>query len=153
MNLKTGIVLRSTAELNGTFFEGALVLITEYNDKGAAGFVINKPFARTLNELEEFRHSPSFPLYDGGPVGREQLFFIHRRPDLIPGGQAIGNGMYFAGDFKEAIKAINNKSLLAADIRLFIGYCGWDAGELEAEITESSWVPAEGDVFEVNGSV
>lgn len=147
MRPQTGMLLKSTAALNGTFFEGALVFITEYNQNGATGFVINKIFTRTLNELEEFKHSRSFPLYDGGPVGREQLYFIHRRADLVPGGQAIGNGIYFAGDFKEAIKTINNKSLPEADIRLCIGYCGWDAGELEAEIAEGSWQAAEGDVF------
>lgn len=141
------MLLKGTAALNDTFFEGALVLITEHNNKGAAGFVINRPFARRLNELEEFKHSPAFPLYDGGPVGREQLYFIHRRPDIIPGGQAISNGVYFAGDFTETIKAINNKSLTETDIKLFIGYCGWDSGELEAEIAEGSWEAGEGDIF------
>lgn len=147
MKPQTGMLLKSTAALNNTFFDNSVILITEYNDKGAVGFVVNRPFARQLNELEEFRHSPAFPLYDGGPVGRENLYFIHRREELIPGGQPIGNGFYFSGDFTAAIKGINNKSLAPKDIKIFIGYCGWDAGELEAEMAEGSWTASEADLF------
>lgn len=147
MKPQTGMLLKATAALNGTNFENAVILITDYNDKGATGFVINKVFARTLNQLEEFKHSPSFPLYEGGPVDTEHLFFIHRRPDIVTEGKAIGDGIYFGGNFKQAVTAINNKSLTTAGIKIFIGYCGWNAGELEAEIAEGSWVPAEGEVF------
>lgn len=147
MKPQTGMLLKSTAALSDTFFDSSLVLVTEYNERGAVGFVINRPFARQLNELEEFRHSPAFPLYDGGPVGRESLYFIHRRNDLVKGGQPFGDRLYYGGDFREAIKGINNKSLSPDDIKIFIGYCGWDAGELEAEIAEGSWAIREGEIF------
>jgi putative transcriptional regulator len=147
MKLQSGMLLKATTALNGTNFENSVILITEYNEKGATGFVINKPFARTLNELEEFKQSPDFPLYDGGPVDTVHLFFIHRRPDLVEDGKAIGDGFYYGGNFKQAVKAINNKSLTPTDIKIFIGYCGWDAGELEAEIAEGSWEAADRAVF------
>ena len=147
MKPQTGMLLKATAALNGTNFENAVILITDYNDKGATGFIINKVFARTLNELEEFKHSPVFSLYEGGPVDTEHLFFIHRRPDIVTEGKAIGDGIYFGGNFKQAVTAINNKSLTTADIKIFIGYCGWNAGELEAEIAEGSWEPVEEEVF------
>lgn len=138
--LKPGIYLQATAPLNDTFFEGAVILITENNSDGAVGFVINKTFERRFNELVEFRHSPAFPLYDGGPVDREHLFFIHRRPELIDGGKPVANGLYTGGDFKKAVTAINNKTISGDQIQIFIGYCGWDAGELEAEVEEGSWM-------------
>lgn len=143
MNIAAGILLKSTALLDDSFFADSIILLTEYNEAGAIGFIVNRPFARQLNELEEFRHSPAFPLYDGGPVGRENLYFIHGREDLVPGGQPLGNGIYFSGDFKAAIKGINNKSLGPSDIKILVGYCGWDAGELEAEIAEGSWTVCE----------
>lgn len=148
MKPQTGMLLKSTAALKGTNFEDAVVLITEYNEKGAVGFVINKPFSRKLNELEEFKHSPAFPLYEGGPVDKEHLFFIHRRPDIVLEGKDIGEGIYYGGNFKQAVTAINNNSLTASAIKIFIGYCGWNTGELEAEIAEGSWELMEGDVFE-----
>jgi putative transcriptional regulator len=140
MKLKAGILLKSTESLNGSFFEGVTILITEYNDNGAMGFVISQCFDRQLNELVEFKHSPGFPLYDGGPVDKEHLFFIHRRPDIIEDSIEIGNGICSGGNFKQAVRAINENRISTEDIKIFIGYCGWNKGELEAEIEEGSWI-------------
>lgn len=137
--MKAGTVLESTALLNGDFFEGATILITEYNEQGAMGFVVNKLFPRKLNELAEFSQSVPFPLYDGGPVDREHLYFLHTRPDLIEGGKRVFEQMYLGGDFKAAVECLDMDVIEDSEIRLFIGYCGWDAGELEAEIAEGSW--------------
>lgn len=137
--MKAGTVLESTALLNGDFFEGATILITEYNEQGAMGFVINKLFPRKLNELAEFSQTVPFDLYDGGPVDREHLYFLHTRPDLIEGGKRIFERMYLGGDFKSVVECLNMDVIEDSEIRLFIGYCGWDAGELEAEIAEGSW--------------
>ena len=147
--LQPGILLKATEALDDTFFAGAIILITEYNADGATGFIINKPFDRNLNELVEFRHSPPFPLHDGGPVDREHLFFIHRRPELIDGGKPVTGGWHSGGDFKKAITGINNKSITEQDTRIFIGYCGWDAGELEAEVEEGSWIFIQDAAFKV----
>jgi putative transcriptional regulator len=93
-----------------------------------------------LNELHEFKESIPFPLYDGGPVDREHLYFIHQRPDLVTGGTLVFSNIYLGGDFKAAVRHINNKTLTAEDIKLFIGYCGWDYQELDSEIEEGSWL-------------
>lgn len=137
--MKAGIFISSTALLEETFFEKAVIYITECNEKGAMGFVINKPFPRKLNELEEFRTGIAFPLYDGGPVDREHLYFIHQRPDLISDGVLIADNTYLGGDFKAAVRHINQQTITGKDIKLFIGYCGWDDHELESEIEEGSW--------------
>jgi putative transcriptional regulator len=138
--MHAGLFIQSTSQLDNDFFEKAVVFITGYNDSGATGFVINRPFGKNLDDLEEFKHSVAFPLNDGGPVDREHLYFIHRRPDLVTGGTFVKGNLYMGGDFAAAVKCLNNKTLTAQDIKLFIGYCGWDKGELEAEIEEGSWV-------------
>lgn len=145
--MKAGTFIKSTSLLDDSFFKDTDVFIAEYNEKGAIGFVINKLFPRVLSQLEEFRHSPAFPLYDGGPVDREHLFIIHRRPDLIKDGILITAGIYMGGSIQDVVKYINNKTLTENDIRLFIGYCGWDAGELEAEIAEGSWEYSPSGIF------
>ena len=149
MELQAGLFLQSTDALHDTLFSGVIIFITEYNAEGAVGFIINKPFGRSLNELEEFRHSPSFPLYNGGPVDKEHLFFLHRCPELIGEGNFIGNGIYSGGNFRQVVTSINNKNLSAKDVKIVVGYCGWDAGELEAEINEGSWVLRDGNNDEV----
>lgn len=147
--LKQGVFIKSTELLKETVFEQAYILIAEHNDRGALGFMINKAFGRNLNELEEFKHSLAFPIYSGGPVDQEHLYFVHHRPDVIAEGELIANDMFFGGNFQQAVAAINNRTLTTADLKIFIGYCGWDAGELEAEIEEGSWVIEEGMSEEV----
>jgi putative transcriptional regulator len=139
MHLQTGNIIISTHSLNGTNFEKAAIVITEHNEKGTIGYVFNKPFPRNFNELEEFKHSVPVPLYAGGPVQTDMLYFMHRRPDLIEKGEPVAGDVLMGSDFKKAVQLLNNAQLSVDDMRLFIGYCGWDANELEAEITEGSW--------------
>ncbi|BAV05421.1 putative transcriptional regulator [Filimonas lacunae] len=146
--MNAGTFLNSTELLNDSFFEKAIICLTEYDTKGAMGFVINKPFPRKFNELQEFKKSLPFPLYDGGPVDREHLFFLHQRPDLITGGTHVVNNIYLGGDFKEAVRLINHHLISEKDIKLFIGYCGWDYMELDEEVKEGSWLESSiGEVF------
>ncbi len=80
---------------------------------------------------------------DGGPVDRDHLFVLHKRPDLIDGGKPIPNGLYLGGNMEQVIEAITTKGATNQEIQLFIGYCGWDLGELEAELKEGSWIKAQ----------
>jgi putative transcriptional regulator len=131
--------IKSTAALNGSFFEDTTILIVEDDEAGTIGFVTNKPFGKSLHELIEFNHSKPFPLMDGGPVDRDHLFVLHKRPDLIDGGKQIPNGLYLGGNMEQVLEAINTGDANPQEIQLFIGYCGWDLGELEAELEEGSW--------------
>ena len=138
-DLKAGLYIKSNAALNGSFFEHATILIVEHDEAGCVGFVTNKPFGKSLHELIEFNHSSPFPLMDGGPVDRDHLFVLHKRPDIIDGGEQIPNGLYLGGNMEQVIQAINTGGANPQEIQLFIGYCGWDEGELEAELEEGSW--------------
>jgi putative transcriptional regulator len=138
-DLKAGIYIKSTTALNGSFFEHTTILIVEHNEEGSLGFVTNKSFGKSLHELIEFSQTNPFALMDGGPVDREHLFVLHKRPDLIEGGQQIPNGLYLGGNMEQVIEAINARAAGKEEIQVFIGYCGWDPGELEAELEEGSW--------------
>ena len=139
-DLKPGLTIKSTDLLNGSFFEQTTILIVEHNQEGSIGFVTNKPLGKSLHELIEFNHSKPFPLMDGGPVDRAHLFVLHKRPDLIEGGKLITNGLYLGGNMEQVIEGINTEGANQQEIQLFIGYCGWDLGELEAEVEEGSWI-------------
>ena len=139
-DLKAGIYIKSTTALIGSFFENTTILLVEHNEKGTIGFITNKSFEKSLHELVEFNHSKPFPLMDGGPVDRDHLFVLHKRPDLIEGGERMPNGLYLGGNMEQVIDAINTGVANKQEIQLFIGYCGWDVGELEAELEEGSWI-------------
>ena len=138
-DLKAGLYINSTDALIGSFFEHTTILLVQHNEAGSLGFVTNKSFEKSLHELIEFKHVKPFPLMDGGPVDRDHLFVLHNQPDLIEGGEQIPNGLYLGGNMEQVIQAINTGGANAQEIQLFIGYCGWDVGELEAEMEEGSW--------------
>jgi putative transcriptional regulator len=139
MNLQPGNIIISTDLLNGTEFEKVAIVITEHNEKGTIGYVFNQLFPRKFNELEEFKHSIPVPLYAGGPVQTDMLYFMHCRPDLIAEGGQVADNVYMGGDFKKAVQLLNSGELPVDDVRLYIGYCGWDVNELDDEIAEGSW--------------
>lgn len=138
-DLKAGIYIKSTAALIGSFFENTTILVVEHNEAESMGFVTNQPFEKSLHDLVEFSHSKPFPLMDGGPVDRDHLFVLHKRPDLIEGGKEMTKGLYLGGNMNQVIEAINTRGVNNQEIQIFIGYCGWDEGELEAEVKEGSW--------------
>ena len=153
MTIQPGIIIISAPTLQDPNFEKAIIVITEYNETGALGFVVNKPFGRRMNELVEFKNAAPFALFAGGPVDTENLFVLHRRSDLVTGNKFLFGNIYMGGDFQQIVRCINKGSLTNNDIKLFIGYCGWDAGELEAEIEEGSWIVAamDDDIIFSNG--
>ncbi len=140
LTIQPGTILISSPNLEDPNFDKVVIAVCEYNTKGALGFVINHPYTRSFNELVEFRNCKTFPLYEGGPVENDSLYFIHRRPDIIEDCSLIANGIYLGGNFKQAVAHMNTAVHPEEDIKLFIGYCGWDPGQLEAEIAEGSWI-------------
>lgn len=152
MDIEAGKILVSTEAMEDLNFNKSIILIARHDGDGTLGYVINKAFGRNLNELEEFKQSPPFPLHDGGPVDKEHLYFIHRRNDLIHDGSLISGNIFLGGQFSQAVAQINKGNLSAKDIKIFVGYCGWDGNELESEILEGSWILTEADhdkLFEV----
>ena len=148
-HLSKGILLKSSSGAEDEVFGNSIVLITEVNNDGVTGYIINKLFHRRFNELVEFIDSPPFPLYEGGPMEHEKLFFIHNQPDLIDGGTIILNDTYFGGDFKAAVNYLNMGLLNGQSLKMFIGYCGWDAGQLEQEIEAGEWtIITERNIFQ-----
>jgi putative transcriptional regulator len=145
MQIKAGNILISAPSLDDPNFDKVVIFLTEYNAKGAIGFVINAVFPRMFNELLEFKHSKAFQLYAGGPVEKDSLYFLHRRADLISEGICVTGNIYSGGNFKQAVECINNGSISINAIKLFIGYCGWDDNQLETEIEEGSWLVCNTD--------
>ena len=139
MHIHPGQLLISTPLLDDTFFEQTILVITEVNSDGCIGFIINQLHGRNLNELQEFRHGPAQPLYNGGPVQSDMLYCLHSRPDVVANSFIISEGLATGGDFTAIVALLKAGKLSSQEVKCLIGYCGWDAGELEAEIAEGSW--------------
>jgi len=120
-------------------FSRAVILLSEHGKNGSIGFVLNRLTTYRLSDLfKDFK--VDFPVFRGGPVAKNNLYFVHVVPELIPGSVKISNGIYWGGNF-EAVKSLLNKELLQLkDIRFFIGYSGWSKGQLDSELKEKSWI-------------
>ena len=89
-----------------------------------------------VGDLVEDLSSCTLPLYDGGPVGKEQMFFLHCMPEIIPGGIHINAGIYWGGDFDKVKELVATNTIDEKKIRFIVGYSGWEGGQLEEEIKE-----------------
>lgn len=141
--LTAGILLISNPFLKDPNFIRSVIFICDHQQSGAIGFVINKLIEPEIGDLIEEAEGIHFPVYEGGPVQKETLHFLHQRPDLITGGTEVTQGIYWGGDFAEVLTLLREKKLSQTDIRFYLGYSGWDELQLEEEIKEKSWITRE----------
>jgi putative transcriptional regulator len=83
-------------------------------------------------------------VYYGGPVQPDTLHFLHACPEGITGGLEVSEGVYWGGDFSQAMALLESGELDPDKIRFFIGYSGWTGGQLDNELKENSWLMAHG---------
>jgi putative transcriptional regulator len=124
-------------------FKRSVILLTEYADAGAMGFILNQQGEFSLGDLLPEVSYSEMPVFTGGPVANNTLHFIHCCPEKIGGGVEIGNGIYWGGDFEAVKTLIASYQLKESEIRFFTGYSGWTAKQLDGEIKEDSWIVAD----------
>jgi putative transcriptional regulator len=150
--LKPGVLLISEPFLEDPSFNRAVILLCEHSSSHSFGLVLTQPQEVILDSIMDAKVMGELPLFAGGPVDPTILQFIHRRPDLIQGGQEITPGLFWAGDFEQAIEAVVDGTISFQEIKFFIGYSGWSAGQLDREFKSNAWIISDAvisDVFEV----
>lgn len=120
-------------------FNRSVVLLAEYNESGSVGFILNKPLEQKLRDFVPEVNS-KLPVYNGGPVEQDNLYFIHCIPEIIPDSIEISDGIYWGGDFSAIIDLLKEDKLKKDQIRFFLGYSGWESEQLEQELEVNSWV-------------
>ena len=123
-------------------FNRSVILLADHNHEGSVGFILNKPLNYTVQDLVPSIEA-DFKIYNGGPVEQDNLYFIHNVPDKIDNSIEIADGIFWGGNFETTKKLINNKDISADNIRFFLGYSGWSANQLNAELNLKSWVLTE----------
>ncbi len=135
-----GNLLIAEPALSGDIsFSRSVVLLAEHNPEGSVGFILNKPLAYSINDLVSEIKMP-FQVFNGGPVEQDNLYFIHKVPNLVYNSIKISDGVYWGGDFDQIVELINTNTISSEDIRFFLGYTGWDSLQLDKELLSKSWV-------------
>ena len=139
---KGDLLIAEPSIIGDSSFNRSIILLADHNEDGSIGFILNKPLDYTLQDLIPEIKS-KFKIYNGGPVEQDNLYFIHKVPELIPNSIEISLGIYWGGDFNTVAELIANNELSENSIRFFLGYSGWESNQLENELKINSWVVTE----------
>tara|TARA_B100000989_G_C19485994_1_gene447478 strand:- start:36 stop:587 length:552 start_codon:yes stop_codon:yes gene_type:complete len=143
LTLEKGKILIAKPSIIGDVsFNRAIILIVDHSNEGSIGFILNKPMDFELGDLIPEIKS-NFPIYNGGPVQQDNLYFIHKLPKLIPESIEISEGLYWSGNFEKVSKLITAGKINQAEIRFFLGYSGWDVDQLNSELDSNTWILSE----------
>ena len=147
--LARGSLLIAHPQLSDPRFRETVIVITDKNPRGTAGLIINRPSrinaAHALPELKELAAHPG-PLFAGGPVGRREVFVLLRSEH--PPAPALFANIFF-GQGLPGLRAGLAAAGPADALRIYAGYAGWSAGQLEGEISRGDWLlaPADGEAI------
>jgi putative transcriptional regulator len=135
-------------------FNSTVTLVCEHNAEGALGIVINRPMQLDLGGLFEQldlsdadARIASHPVLHGGPVAQERGFVLHNPGAQFESSVAVSPDVQLtlSRDVIDAMASGNGpkQSLVA------LGYAGWAAGQLEAEMLSNAWltVPATPEII------
>lgn len=122
------------------FFRRTVVLVIEHTEEGAIGVVLNRPSETTVDEavpaLAELAASDE-PVRVGGPVSPEAVVALGEFADASEAGTTVLDGVGTVDPDAP------HDSLVR--LRVYAGYAGWSAGQLDGEVEEGAWIlaPAE----------
>ena len=139
-----GSLLIAEPLMNDGCFQRATVCVIDHNQTtGTMGLVTNRMSDYTLAELVDgIEVDEDIPVFVGGPVHRERLYYIHTFGDEIPDSVEVVPGLYVGGDFERVKDIINMGATVEGNIRFFVGYSGWEKGQLRAELDKGDWAVA-----------
>jgi putative transcriptional regulator len=138
-----GKILISEPFLPDTFFNRTVVYLADHNADGSVGFILNKKLdIKVCDAISGFEGWDEF-LSMGGPVAPDTLHYLHNLGEKIPKSVLVDENIYWGGDIDLIKDMISASELNNNQIRFFLGYSGWSAGQLERELKENSWVIAK----------
>lgn len=135
-------------------FAHTLIYLVEHNDQGAMGIVVNQPSGLNLADvLEQLRPeqtadsgSITTPIYTGGPVQTDRGFVLHPSGHTYQATLELGELALTTS--QDVLFAIADGDGPAHAV-IALGYAGWGAGQLEAELADNAWLtsPANANVL------
>lgn len=147
VNLTDNFLIAMPA-LEDPYFAHALVYICEHNENGALGVIVNRPIDMKMAELFEkidikleAEQLAALPVYFGGPVQLDRGFVLHRPVGMWQSTLAVNSEVGLTSS-RDVLASVGAEGL-PAEIIVALGYAGWEAGQLEAELAQNSWLTVQ----------
>ncbi|MCW2813732.1 MAG: hypothetical protein JWN84_1187 [Nocardioides sp.] len=145
------MLLVATPALLDPNFADTVILLLDISADGALGVVLNRPTALPVAEvLEPWSDVVAEPgvLFQGGPVETDGALAVglRRGDDEVLGLREVVDRLALL-DLDTPVELVSDE---LDGLRIFAGYAGWGAGQLDQEIEEGSWYVVPGlarDVF------
>ena len=145
MESLAGQFLISTPQMSDPRFQQQVIYLCAHNDEGAMGLVINRPnglnLADVLEQLRPDEPPPalcqSLPIFAGGPVQTDRGFVLHPSGHSFQATLELGE--LALSTSQDALFAIADGSGPSKHL-ITLGYAGWEAGQLEAELADNAWL-------------
>ena len=132
-------------------FVRSVTYICVHNDEGAMGIVVNRPLDMALGEvLSQMALSPGTPeiaaqpVYLGGPVHTDRGFVLHRPASAW--GLSLNVTQDVALSTSRDILEAMARGAGPSETLVALGYAGWGAGQLEAEMAQNAWLSGPADL-------
>jgi putative transcriptional regulator len=141
MDYVTGSLLVASPKLPDPNFYRTVVFMVEHSEQGALGVVLNRESNTTLRRIWEDISGSACKsdrrLHIGGPVSGP-LMALHCDRELE--GVEVIPGVYFSSE-KDTLEALVAQS--EKPFRMYSGYAGWGAGQLDGELHVGGWLTAQ----------
>jgi putative transcriptional regulator len=151
-------LLVSMPQLIDPNFARAVVLLCEYGADGAFGLVLNRPAdvaaAEAVNLDPPIERANNLPLLLGGPVEPERGWILTTQEPAEVEHRPLGSGLFLSAS-PVLLRQVLTRTGAPERTHVIAGYAGWAAGQLDAELAESSWLIAPVDldlIFDVPAS-
>ena len=135
-----GCVLLSDPFTQDPYFSRSAILLCRHNKKETFGFVLTNYIEIDLHKLDDNLPEIITKISFGGPVEKDNLFYIHTFGKEIEGAEKIMDTLYFGGDYEMLFELIKADPKRINEVRFFIGYAGWDFEQLNNEMKDHSWI-------------
>ena len=135
-----GNVLIAEPFMNDFYFRRSVILIIDHNEEGSLGVIINKRLTIPFNEIVQGFPEFKADVYLGGPVETDRIFFIHTVGEMIPDSHKISDGLYWSGNINVLKSMIKMDLIKPHEVRFYVGYAGWDGGQLRNELKANTWL-------------
>ena len=140
-----GRLLVSGPYLPDPYFRRTVVLLCEHNEEGSFGFVLNRHMELDVNDLMENMPPVASRVSIGGPVQSGDLYYLHTLGPHVSGSKEVVDGVFMGGDYDQLRSILRTDPKLAKHVRFFVGYSGWELGQLEKELEQRSWLITHAD--------
>ena len=135
-----GQLLLDSGQLVGSFFQRTVVLVCQHDSEGAFGLVLNRSTGNKVGDVIVADIPDALKdaqLFLGGPVQPSALSYLHT-DNFIPEADVMPN--LALGHSLDDLLEIGESFSVTKKVRLFAGYAGWSAGQLEGEMKRKSWL-------------